>query len=136
MRLKMVPLIVLVAITAVFTAPAGAGDWNKATTAIFNQPVQIPGQVLPPGIYVFKLAEMTDRNVVQIWNAEETQLVATLLGWPEYLRTTPQENTFVLERRELGEPAILKSWFHRGNSHGQSFNYPKQPSRAIDAPTK
>src|SRR5262245_36297104 len=38
-------------------SPSTADDWNRATTAIFNQPVQIPGKVLPPGIYVFKLAE-------------------------------------------------------------------------------
>ena len=113
----------------VWPSAASADDWNRATTAIFNQPVEIPGQVLPAGIYVFKLADFAGHNLVQVWNAEGNVLVATLLGWPDYLRESAPENRFVLEQQGPGEPLLLRTWFYRGNSCGQSFLYPKKSER-------
>jgi hypothetical protein len=59
------------------------------------------------------------------WNADQTVLYATLLAWPDYMREAPAENRFVFEEREKGAPALLKAWFYRGNSHVQTFSYPK-----------
>jgi hypothetical protein len=88
--------------------------------------VQIPGQVLPPGIYVFKLAETSgDHNVVQIWNVDQTILRATIMGFPEYMSEAPKENRFVLEQKEKDGPATLKAWFHEGDSAGLRFIYKK-----------
>jgi hypothetical protein len=91
-------------------SPSSADDWNRETTAIFNQPVRIPGQVLPAGIYVFKLADISgERSVVQIWNADRTVLHATVFGWPDYLRKAPTENRFLFEEREKGAPGTAQS---------------------------
>lgn len=55
--------------------PAVADEWDQKTTVTFSQPVEIPGQVLPAGTYVFKLADsMSDRNIVQVYNSEENHL--------------------------------------------------------------
>jgi hypothetical protein len=124
-RVRFITLL-LMTILFVFllSATVFAGDWNRAATAIFNRPVQIPGKVLPPGIYVFKIADISgERNVVQIWNADETVLVATVMGWPEYSRRAPERNVFVFEEREKGSPPALTSWFHEGNSSGERFVY-------------
>lgn len=132
MRHRLLTLFPVLIGLVLFLLPivASADDWNRATTAIFNQPVQVPGKVLPAGIYVFKLAEMSgERNVVQIWNSDETVLVATLMGWPEYLPSTPSENSFVLEERGKGKPVALKSWIYRGSSHIETFVYPKESSK-------
>jgi|HubBroStandDraft_4_1064222.scaffolds.fasta_scaffold45096_1 hypothetical protein len=52
-----------------------ADEWNKKTVVTFTEPVQIPGAVLPAGTYVFKLMDSaSDRNIVQIFNADETHL--------------------------------------------------------------
>lgn len=118
-------LAVAVLACLLFPTPSSADDWNRATTAIFNHSVRIPGQVLPAGIYVFRLAEISgERNIVQVWNADQTVLLATLFGWPDYLREAPAENRFVLEEGEKGAPLILKAWFYRGNAQGQMFAYP------------
>jgi hypothetical protein len=121
-------LSILLILTACLLLPpaAGADEWNRATTAIFNHPVEIPGQILPAGIYVFRLADISgERNVVQIWNAEQTVLVATVFAWPDYRRDAPEENQFVFEERKKGAPVRLKAWFYRGNSHVQTFIYRK-----------
>jgi hypothetical protein len=125
-----VKLAIPILIISLMSSPAIANDWNRESTAIFKQPVRIPGQVLTPGIYVFKLADLCgERNVVQIWNADRTLLLATIFGWPDYLRQAPAENRFVLEEGVKGAPAQLKAWFYRGNSHGQTFTYPKAPMK-------
>jgi hypothetical protein len=119
-------LATAILIFSILSPPAIADDWSREATAIFKQPVRIPGQVLPPGIYVFKLADLcAERNVVQIWNADRTELLATILGWPDYSREAPTENRFILEEGAKGAPAQLKAWFYRGNGHGQTFTYPK-----------
>jgi len=62
---------------------APANDWNRLTTVVFEEPVQVPGTVLTPGIYLFKLAELIgEHNIVQIWSADQTILYATVFGSP------------------------------------------------------
>jgi hypothetical protein len=130
-RIRFITLVILtILFLFLLSAIAFASDWNRATTAIFNQPVQIPGQILPAGIYVFKIADLSgDRNVVQIWNADETVLIATVMGWPEYSRQAPSSDVFVLEERGKGLPPALTSWFHEGNSSGERFVYREGQSK-------
>ena len=80
-KLTVVPL----ALAAVLLALAlgsivKADNWDKKTVVTFNQDVEIPGQVLPAGTYVFKLLRSnSDRTVVQVWSRGESQLLATLI---------------------------------------------------------
>src|SRR5712671_3533728 len=69
----------IIAFTLFFELAAHADMWDQATTITFSAPVQIPGQVLPAGTYVFRLVNAdSDRNIVQIFNADRTRLYATL----------------------------------------------------------
>ncbi len=131
MRLRLVFFIVTSAVVLfLYASRASADDWNRITTAVFNEPVQIPGYVLPPGIYVFKLADVSgERNVVQIWNADQTFLFATVMGFPEYLPEGPAQNRFTLEAREGVKPRALTFWFQAGNPVGERFLYPKTPRK-------
>jgi hypothetical protein len=47
-----------------------AADPRDRTTVVnFSAPVEFPGQILPPGTYVFKLVNLPDtHNVAQIQN--------------------------------------------------------------------
>ena len=48
-----------------------------------RSPMQIPGMVLPAGVYVFKLAESDpDRNIVEVFNTDESHLYSTFLAIP------------------------------------------------------
>jgi len=65
---------------AIVTA-ARADNWDKKTIVTFSDSVEIPGQVLPAGTYVFKLANsVSDRHIVQIWNGDETQILVCWLS--------------------------------------------------------
>ncbi len=67
-----------------YATNARADEWNRKTVLTFNQPVEIPGKVLSSGTYVFRRMDGPDPNVVQILNADETHVYATLLTVPDY----------------------------------------------------
>lgn len=115
-----------------FSIPlANADEWNKKTTVTFSGPVEIPGQVLAAGTYVFKLADsQSDRHIVQIFNKNENHLYATILAIPDY-RLRPTGKTIIsFEERAAGAPEAVKAWFYPGDNYGDTFVYPK--ARAVE----
>lgn len=128
---------ILAAATAVlllcawFLPALRADEWNKKTVMTFNEPVEIPGQVLPAGTYVFKIADSTsDRNIVQIFNKDENHIYATILAVPDY-RLGPTGKTVVnFEERAANNPEAVKAWFYPGDNYGYEFVYPN--SRALE----
>jgi hypothetical protein len=107
-----------------------ADEWDKKTIVTFNQPVEIPGKVLPAGSYVFKLADsQSDRHIVQIFSADEKHIYATILAIPDE-RLQPADKTIItFEERVKGAPEAIKTWFYPGDNTGIQFVYHKQ--RAI-----
>lgn len=105
---------------------ARADGWDKETRMTFNKPVEVPGMVLGPGTYVFKLMDSpSDRDVVQIFNADESHLYENVLAIPAY-RLDPTDKTVVtFEERAEGSPEAVKDWFYPGDNYGQEFVYPK-----------
>ena len=103
---------------------ARADQWDKKTIVTFGESVEIPGQVLPAGTYVFKLADtISDRHIVQIWNADEDQLFATIITIPNTRFETPERSIFEFDERPSDSPPALKVWFYPGNSTGEEFVY-------------
>ena len=104
---------------------AKADQWNKETKVMFSAPVQIPGQVLQAGSYVFKLLDnQSDRHIVQIFNEDQTQLIATVLAIPAY-RLKPTDDTLIsFEERSAGNPEAVSRWFYPGDLDGVAFTYP------------
>jgi hypothetical protein len=104
-----------------------ADDWDKKTVLTFSQPVEIPGQVLPAGTYTFKLADsMTDRHIVQIFNADGSQILATVMAIPDYRLTATDKTVIRFREVPRGSPEAIRAWFYPGNTVGQEFVYPKQ----------
>jgi hypothetical protein len=103
---------------------AKADTWDKKTIVTFGDSVEIPGQVLPAGSYVFKLLNSTsDRHIVQVWNAEETQLLATIQTIPSFRLDPPDSTIFEFDERPSDSPMALHRWFYPGDNMGQEFVY-------------
>ena len=120
-------LLTLLVGGAAWLAPAAKADeWDKQTVLTFNEPVEVPGKVLPAGTYVFRLADsQSDRNIVQVFTEDEKQLLATILAIPAY-RIEPTGNTVVtFDERPSGSPEALHKWFYPGDTYGFEFVYPK-----------
>jgi hypothetical protein len=106
-------------------AGANADAWDKKTVVTFSDSVEIPGQVLPAGTYVFKLANsISDRHIVQIWTGDETQLLATLMTVPDYRLDPPDKTIFEFDERPGDSPMAIHAWFYPGDNMGQQFLYP------------
>jgi len=122
----------LVALT--FPFGVEAQTWNKRTTVKFSQTIEIPGvgqKFLPAGTYVFKLVDsLSNRDIVQIFNEDETHVFATILTIANYRLKATDETVMTFRERPVGEPEAIRAWFYPGANWGQEFVYPK--TRAIE----
>ena len=130
MSTRLVHAVLVTLLLALFGATLApnvrADEYNKKTILTFSQPVEIPGQILPAGTYTFKLLDSpSDRHIVQIWDADGTHLIATVLAINN-VRLKPAGNTVVKFAERSGDnPEALKAWFYPGDNSGQEFVYPR-----------
>ena len=130
---KVVSLVLgLIVFAGVVAIQAQAQTFNKRTTVTFNQPVAVPGQVLPAGTYTFTILDSFGiRNIVQIWNEDKTNLIATILAIPNYRLEPTGETVIEFSERPANQPQALKAWFYPGHGHGIEFVYPKKEAIQI-----
>lgn len=126
MKMIKIALLSLGALLFVVTiaSPLRASDWDRSVSVTFDSSVAIPGQVLPAGTYVFKTLNDTFENMVQIWNADQAQVVATVPVVPDQLARSYNETVFYIDHN--GPVAKLDSWFYPGDNVGYQFDYTHQ----------
>ena len=113
---------------------ANADEWNKKTYVTISQSIEVPGAILPPGRYVFKLLDsQSNRHIVQVLNDRENHVYCTNLAIPKE-RMEPADKT-ILTFYEMpgGGPEPVRSWFYPGDLIGQEFVYPHQRMMEIRA---
>ena len=118
---------------AIATPPrANADEWDQKTVLTFSGPVEIPGQVLAPGTYVFRLADSaSDRNIVQVYNKNENHLYGTFLTIPDYRLKPASKPIITFDERAADSPEAVKAWFYPGENYGHDFVYPKLKAVAL-----
>jgi hypothetical protein len=109
-----------------FVSKVRADESDKKTIVTANEPIQVPGKVLPAGTYVFKLLGSNDRTLVAIYDADEKHLITTVQGIPDVRAETPDKPILQIEERPSGHPEALKAWFYPGDNFGVEFVYPTQ----------
>jgi hypothetical protein len=133
-KLRIIELFVgMTILIAAFGSSAKADEFNELTILTFSSPVEIPGHaVLPAGTYVFKLLPILgDRNIVQIFNRQQTKVYATVFTIPaQRLQPTDKSVVGFYEGYGGGRNA-LKVWFYPGHSFGHAFVYPKSRAAAL-----
>ena len=119
------------ALAAVLVMPsaARADQWNKLTYLTFSGPVQVPGRTLPAGTYTFKLADVNDRHVVQIYDKATSKLLTTILAIPDQRLDPADKPVVMFKETPAGTPNAIQAWFYPGNTIGDEFVYPR--SQAI-----
>jgi hypothetical protein len=121
----------------VAASSARADEWDKKTVLTFSQAVEIPGHVLPAGTYVFKLADtMGDRHIVQVFNADGSQIIATVMAIPDYRLTSTDQTVIKFSEVPAGSPEAIRAWFYPGNTTGQEFVYPKSRAAQLAKASK
>jgi hypothetical protein len=116
---------------------ARADTWNKKTVVSFSQAVEIPGRVLPAGTYTFQLLESpSDRHIVQIFNADGSQIITTILAINDYRLQPTGDTVMKFSERPGDSPEALRAWFYPGDNFGQEFVYPKLRAIQLAQATK
>jgi hypothetical protein len=122
----------IIAFALFFELAAHADESDQATTITFSQPIQIPGQVLPAGSYLFKLADGdSNQNIVQIFNAERTVLYATVPTIPTDRQEPTGDTVVALAEQGDEQPDALLKWFYPGRETGSESLYPKQKEKEL-----
>ncbi len=115
----------LTACAMLLTTPIVKADtFDERTVVTFSGAVQIPGQVLPAGTYVFKLSPIPlERDTVQIFNKKENRIIATLNTVPVWLQRRSGDAAVTLtEAADGGAPAV-RDFFFEGTVRGHKFVY-------------
>jgi hypothetical protein len=113
MNMKIVSTLLIVFalwLLGTFMVPSvRADEYNKKTVITFSQPFEIPGgKILPAGTYTFKLMDSpSDRHIVQIFNADGTQIFATILAINNYRLTATGKTVMLFSERPADAPDAL-----------------------------
>jgi LPXTG-motif cell wall-anchored protein len=111
---------------------ATADEWDQKTIFTFSGPVEIPGQVLSAGTYVFKLADSSsDRNIVQLFSKDEKHLYGTFISIPDQRLRPAGKPIITFDERAAGSPEAVRGWFYPGDDFGHEFVYPKPKAVAL-----
>ena len=129
MKLSKVSMIAgfIIAFTLMFELAAHADEANQLTKISFSEAVQeVPGKVLPAGNYEFVVARSdSSRNLVQIFNADGTELYATVQTIPTERARETDGTSITLAQRPDGKPDAVLTWFYLGTDTGHEFVYSK-----------
>ena len=116
----------IIAFTLIFELAAHADDENQLTKISFSAAVQVPGKVLPAGNYEFVVVRSdSSQNLVQIFNADGTELYATVPTIPIERAREVDGTSITLAQRPDGKPDAVLTWFYPGMDTGHEFVYSK-----------
>jgi hypothetical protein len=126
LKLQLTITLLAAAGAVVLAPPANADTWNEKTILTFSAPVEIPGQTLPAGTYVFKLIDsQSNRHIVQVMSKDENRAYGVFLAIPDYRATRSDKTIVTFKERPAGSPPALKGWFYPAKNFGHEFVYPK-----------
>jgi hypothetical protein len=122
----------MIALTLFFELAAHAELTDRSTKLTFSEPIQIPGEVLPAGTYLFRLADGdSGQHVVQIFNADGSIPYATVLTIATERPYPTGDTAVTLAKQGAGNPDARLKWFYPGCLTGNEFLYSKQKEKEL-----
>jgi hypothetical protein len=136
-RVKMIATALALAVLAVLANGVAAQETNTSerTFLTFSGPVEMPGVNLQPGTYVFKLADTQSRNVVQVWDRDEKNMVGQWLFVQAERPEVTGDNVVMFKETREGTTPAVQFWYFPGEKIGKEFIYPKDQAQRIAART-
>lgn len=137
-RVNLIATACVVALLAVLTLNVAAQDFNtnERTYLTFSNTVELPGVTLQPGTYLFKLADsQSNRHIVQVFNQDEKQILATILAVPAERLEVTGENVVTFRENAEGTTPAVQYWYYPGDRIGHEFVYPKDQAMKIASRT-
>jgi hypothetical protein len=127
----------IVAFAAFFELTAHADELDQSTILTFSQAIQVPGQVLPAGTYLFTLTSSdADRNLVQIFNSDHTYLYGMFQTIPTERRSSTDDPAITFAEQGSGKPDAILKWFYPGRLTGHEFLYSSRQEKELARDTQ
>jgi hypothetical protein len=136
-RVKLVATALAFAAVAAVASGVAAQETNvsERTFLTFSSAVEMPGLTLQPGTYVFKLADTPSRNVVQVWDRDEKNMMGHWLFVQAERPEVTDENVVMFRETREGSTPAVQFWYFPGEKIGKEFLYPKDQAERIAART-
>jgi len=106
-------------------------DTKDRTFLTFSSAVELPGIRLEPGTYVFKLADTSQRNVVQVMTEDEKQMLGQWFFAPAQRQEVTSENVVTFRETSAGATPAIRYWYFPGEKTGKELMYPKDQAMRI-----
>ena len=126
-------LLSAVVAVALFAPVSRASERDQLTRLTFSKAFRIPGHKdLPAGTYWFKVLDGNfTPNVIQIFNANRTQLDATLSTRPAYRASVTGRTQLAVANGNAKHPEALMEWFYPGKYYGHALEYSPRAMRQL-----
>ncbi len=136
-RVKLFAMALALAVLAVLAGRATAQNLNTQERSFltFSTAVELPGVVLQPGTYVFKLADTGSRNVVQVWDEKENHMIGHWTFVQADRREAANETIVMFKETSAGSMPAVQYWYFPGERIGKEFLYPKDQAARIASRT-
>jgi hypothetical protein len=113
---------------------------DQRTYLTFSGPVQMPGVTLPAGKYVFRLADTATRNVMQVFDEGERNILGQWFFVPanrtsEQMSVANGKPVVTFHETPEGMAPPIQYFFYPTDLTGKEFIYPKAQAIKIAAAT-
>jgi len=120
-------LLLIFVMSFIFVVNVHASEADQKTIVPFSGPVEIPGSVLNPGTYVFKVLDFAGtRDVVQVLDKDEKHVYASFIAIPVEMSKPPEKPFIRFKEQAAGAPPAIEAWFYPGRADGHEFVYPRE----------
>jgi hypothetical protein len=130
----------LATLVGVASAPvANAQSDTERSEFTVTEPLEVGSFTLPPGTYVIRVVMLeSNRNTIQVTNAEQTKVFATVLATPHPILVDEMTSSsrYIYYKTAPGQPKALRTWFARDTTNGQDIVYPKRRALELAAVAK
>jgi hypothetical protein len=132
-RVTFIAAALALMVMAVLAGRVTAQETNTSerTFLTFSSAVEMPGVTLQPGTYVFKLADTQSRNVVQVFDGEEKNIIGQWLFVQAERPQVTGENVIMFKEERAGATPAVQYWYFPGERIGKEFIYPKDQALKI-----
>jgi hypothetical protein len=122
-------LALLVALT--LNVAAQQPDTRDRTIMTFSSAVELPGMRLEPGTYVFRMADTASRNVIQVLDQEEKEMLGQWLFVSAERPEVTGDTVVTFRETSAASTPAVQFWYYPGEKIGKEFIYPKDQALRI-----
>jgi len=106
-------------------------DTHDRTIMTFSNAVELPGMRLDAGMYVFRIADTPNRNVIQVLSSDEMKVLGQWLFVPAERQEVTGDTVVTFREDSAAAMPAVQYWFYPGEKIGKEFIYPKDQALRI-----